>query len=63
MCNQPFIEYGVDIIVTGDKEILEKDDSKNLIIDLRDNGGGDLSSVVDICDLFLPKDKLITKLQ
>lgn len=45
------------------KEILENDNSKNLIIDLRDNGGGDLSSVLDICDLFLPKDKLVCKLQ
>ena len=45
------------------KEILENDNSKNLIIDLRDNGGGDLSSVIDICDLFLPKDKLVCKLQ
>ena len=45
------------------KQILENDNSTNLIIDLRDNGGGDLSSVVDICDLFLPKDKIVTKLQ
>ena len=42
--------------------ILSKNKDKNLIIDLRDNGGGDLSSVIDICDLFLPKDKLITTL-
>ena len=36
---------------------------KNLVINLLNNGGGDLSSVVGICDLFLPKDKLVTTLQ
>lgn len=45
------------------KEILSKDDSKNLIIDIRDNGGGDLSSVIEICDLFLEKSKLVTTLE
>ena len=43
--------------------ILKKDKSKNLIIDLRDNGGGDLSSVIDVCDLFLPKNILVTTLE
>lgn len=33
---------------------------KNIIIDLRDNGGGYLSAAVGIADLFLPKDALIT---
>lgn len=32
---------------------------KNLIIDLRDNGGGYLDSAVDISSLFLPKDKVV----
>lgn len=34
-------------------------DKKNLILDLRDNGGGSVDSMVEICDLFLPKNKLI----
>lgn len=44
------------------ESILKSNSDHNLIIDLRDNGGGDLSSVVEICDLFLEKDKLITTL-
>ena len=42
--------------------ILSKDNSKNIIIDLRDNGGGALSSAINVVDLFLPKDKLVTTL-
>lgn len=34
-------------------------DAKNLILDLRDNGGGSVDSMVEICDLFLTKNKLI----
>ena len=45
------------------EKILKSDDSKNIIIDLRDNGGGALSSAINISDLFLPKGKLITTLQ
>lgn len=50
------------------KAILEEneqssDKKNNLIIDLRDNGGGDLSSLVDVCDLFLPEKKLVTTLE
>ena len=45
------------------KEALEKADSdgtKNIIIDLRNNGGGYLSQAVQIADLFLPEGKIIT---
>ena len=45
------------------EKILKNDNSKNIIIDLRDNGGGALSSAINISDLFLPKGKLITTLQ
>ncbi len=34
--------------------------TKNLIIDLRDNGGGYLEQAVAIADMLLPKDKIIT---
>ncbi len=45
------------------KEALEqadKDKTKNIIIDLRDNGGGYLDQAVAIADMFLPKDSIIT---
>ena len=42
--------------------ILKENKDNNIIIDLRNNGGGDLYSVTDICDLFLPKNKLVTTL-
>lgn len=41
---------------------LEKKNIDGLIIDVRDNGGGYLSSVTDICSLFLTKGKTIYKL-
>lgn len=38
---------------------LEKQGEKSLIIDLRDNGGGLLSTAVDMLDRFLPKGTLV----
>ena len=38
----------------------DKDKTKNIIIDLRDNGGGYLDQAVAIADMFLPKDAVIT---
>ena len=45
------------------KEALAKADSEkisNILIDLRDNGGGYLDQAVDIAGCFLPKDAVIT---
>jgi len=45
------------------ESVLKNHPAKNLIINLVDNGGGSLGSVVDICDLFLPNDKLVVSLE
>lgn len=42
---------------------LEKENIDNLVIDLRDNTGGYLTSAKNIANLFLEKDKLIYSLQ
>lgn len=42
---------------------LEKNNIDGLIIDVRDNSGGYLSSVTDICNLFLEKGKVIYQLE
>ncbi len=39
---------------------ISKQGIKNIIIDVRDNGGGYLSQAVEIADMFLPKDAVIT---
>ena len=44
-------------------ENLEKENIDSLIIDVRDNSGGYLTSVTDICNLFLEKGKVIYQLQ
>ena len=36
---------------------------KKLIIDVRDNPGGDLSSVIDVLSLFVPKNTVLTKIE
>ena len=42
---------------------IEKEDIEGLIIDVRDNSGGYLTSVTDICNLFLEKGKIIYQLE
>ena len=44
-------------------EELEKEGIDSLVIDVRDNNGGYLSSVTDICNLFLEKGKIIYQLE
>ena len=39
---------------------VDKEGIKNIIIDLRDNGGGYLNQAVEIADVFLPEGALIT---
>lgn len=40
-------------------ENLEKDNAKGLILDLRGNPGGNLSTVVEICELMLPEGMIV----
>ena len=42
---------------------LEKENIEGLVIDVRNDGGGYLSSVTDICSMFLAKGKVIYKLE
>lgn len=44
-------------------EKLEEENIDSLIIDVRDNSGGYLTAVTDICNLFLEKGKVIYQLQ
>lgn len=44
-------------------EELEKEKISGLVIDVRDNSGGYLTSVTDICNLFLEKGKVIYQLE
>lgn len=44
-------------------EELEKKGIDGLVIDVRDNSGGYLTSVTDICNLFLEKGKIIYRLE
>ncbi|WBM74856.1 S41 family peptidase [Saprospira grandis] len=41
------------------QELQEKHNPKQVILDLRDNGGGLLIEAVALCNVFLPKNKLI----
>ncbi len=40
-------------------ESMEKDNAKGLILDLRGNPGGNLSTVVEICELMLPEGMIV----
>ncbi len=44
-------------------ENLKKQGMKGLILDLRDNPGGRLDRTLEICDIFLPPNKPITRIQ
>lgn len=41
----------------------KKENVKNLVIDLRDNGGGYLQAAQDILDLFIEKDEILFRIQ
>ena len=43
--------------------ILKNNPSTNIVLDLRNNGGGSLISAMEVSDLFLPKNKLVTTLE
>jgi len=55
-----FTENGGKNIEKAIKE-LKKDGATSLIIDLRSNPGGLLHEAVNICNLFIPKDKLVVE--
>jgi carboxyl-terminal processing protease len=42
-------------------QVLEKKGQKGMIVDVRNNGGGSLSAVIDMLDDLLPKGELITE--
>ncbi len=42
---------------------LKKQGAKSLIFDLRNNGGGSVSEAVSIINMFLPKDRLVLRMQ
>lgn len=42
---------------------LEGQGVKKFVIDVRDNPGGDLSAVIDVLSLFVPKDTVVTKIE
>ena len=44
-------------------ESLEEQGMTSLIVDLRNNSGGYLASVVEMVDYILPKDKVITTIE
>lgn len=54
-----FSRSASDEVKTVLKELKEQKEIKSVIIDLRGNPGGLLDIAVDICDKFLPKEKLI----
>ena len=53
-----FAATSAEEVLTAINELKEQG-MENLIFDLRGNGGGFMNAAVDICDEFLPKDKLI----
>ena len=44
-------------------ETLEKQGIKKFIIDVRDNPGGELSSVIDVLSMFVPKGMTLTRIE
>lgn len=45
------------------KDIEENHKLKKMIIDVRDNPGGELKSVINILNMFVPKDKVLVKFE
>jgi carboxyl-terminal processing protease len=52
-----FTEQAADNIANALKELQEKNNVKQVVLDLRDNGGGLLIEAVNICNIFVDKGK------
>lgn len=44
-------------------EDIEKHGIRKLLIDVRDNPGGDLSAIIEVLSMFVPKNKVLTKIE
>ncbi|WP_028041836.1 S41 family peptidase [Candidatus Stoquefichus massiliensis] len=54
---------GTSIMIEDALKTFQKENVKNLVIDLRDNGGGYLQAAQDILDLFIKKDEILFRTQ
>ena len=54
---------GINTVDEVEKIFKNNQDCKYLILDLINNGGGAVDSLVEICDLFLPAKKLISTME
>jgi len=54
-----FQERSAEDLETALRELMKDGKVKSIILDLRNNPGGLLSSAIDVSSLFLPKDKLV----
>lgn len=62
LCITTFGE-GTSAMIEEALKTFQKDNVKNLVIDLRDNGGGYLQAAQNILDLFIEKDETLFRVQ
>lgn len=54
-----FSEDVARTLVTAIADAMDEGELNGVVLDLRNNGGGYLTEAVQICDVFLPKDKVV----